>query len=205
MSIQQLQEFLNSHNIKYTTISYSPAHTTQDLANYKSRLGMDLIQAVPVEIENQRIIIAILPASRQINLGSLEEAFKTNKLRLLEQKEVENLFPNCEFGTLPPFGELYDKEVFGARDLVQNQEVTFYAYSYAHLVRMNYGDFEKLVNLQQKIAFSTRSIYRAKVRDVIPISARQEFRNHEHCFFRSKLRKWKLFHSQINIYYRLDW
>ncbi|MBC1237262.1 hypothetical protein [Nostoc sp. 2RC] len=54
MSIQQLQEFLNSHQIKYQTIHYSPAHTSQELTTYKHTLGMDLIEAVLVEIDEKK-------------------------------------------------------------------------------------------------------------------------------------------------------
>ena len=62
---------------------------------------------------------------------------------------------------------------------------------------MNYSDFEKLVNLQQKIAFSTRSIYRAKVRDVVPISSRQELRNHDHCFLGVSLENENFFTAKL--------
>ncbi|WP_341529356.1 tRNA-dependent cyclodipeptide synthase [Nostoc sp. UHCC 0302] len=182
MSIQQLQEFLNFHKIKYKTIHYSLAHTSQELTTYKYTLGMDLIEAVLVEIDGQKIAVTLLPASLQANVGSLQAALDINKGRLLQQKEFEHLFPYCEFGTLPPFGELYNMEVFWWQDLAKNQEVAFYAYSYAHLVRMKYADFEKLVNPHKGIVFSTRPKYRVEIAAVIPQVARHELDIYEHCF-----------------------
>ncbi|MBH8561933.1 tRNA-dependent cyclodipeptide synthase [Nostoc sp. CENA67] len=182
MSIQQLQEFLNFHQIKYTIIHYSPAHTSQELTIYKHTLGMDLIEPVLVEIDGQTIAVILLPASLQVNLGSLQSALDKNKVRLLNQEEFENLFPYCEFGTLPPFGELYNMEVFWWQDLAKNQEVAFYAYSYAHLVRMKYADFQKLVNPQKRIRFLTRPKYRVEIEEVIPQFARHKIDRYEHCF-----------------------
>jgi tRNA-dependent cyclodipeptide synthase len=182
MSIQQLQECLNFHQIKYKIIHYSPAHTSQELTTYKHKLGMDLIEAVLVEIDEKKIAVILVPASLQVNVGSFQAALDTNKVRLLKQEEFENLFPYCKFGTLPPFGELYNMEVFWWQDLAKNQEVAFYAYSYAHLVRMKYADFEKLVNPQKGIVFLTRPKYRVEIAAVIPQFPRQELDKYEHCF-----------------------
>ena len=182
MNIEKLQEFLNNHKIKYITINHSLAYTEQELTNYKCALGMNLIETVLVEIDNKRIAMAILPASLQINLGSLQEALGTTKVKLLNQKEVENLFPGCEFGTVPPFGNLYGMDVFLAPELDQNQEVQFYVESYAHLFQMKYCDFEKLVNTQKEIIFFTRPRYRGEISAVIPKVTRQELKNYEHCF-----------------------
>ncbi len=181
MLIQPLQEFLNSHKIKYITINHSPAYTKQELENYKRALGMELIEAVLVKIETRKIAMAVMPASLQINLGSLREALGTTEVRLLDQREVENLFPGCEFGVVPPFGNLYNMDVFLAANLRQNQEVAFYVGSYAHLIQMKYRDFEKLVNFQKGIAFLTRPRYRVLVSAVSPESARQELKNYESC------------------------
>ncbi|MGM3307997.1 tRNA-dependent cyclodipeptide synthase [Anabaena sp. WFMT] len=182
MSIQQFREFLNSHQLKYQTICYSPAYTAQELTRYKQALGMELIEAVLVKIDEQKIAIVLVPASLRINVESLQKSLNANKTRLLNQKEFENLFPDCEFGTLPPYSELYDIEVFWGQDLAKNQEVAYYVYSYAHLVRMKYSDFENFLNPQNKIPFLTRAKYRAEIAAVIPKNARHELDKHEYCF-----------------------
>ncbi|MBC1237261.1 tRNA-dependent cyclodipeptide synthase [Nostoc sp. 2RC] len=73
-------------------------------------------------------------------------------------------------------------EVFWWQNLAKNQEVAFYAYSYAHLVRMNYTEFEKIVNPQKGIIFLTRPKYRVEIAAVIPQIARHELDRYEHCF-----------------------
>ena len=141
MSIQKVQAFLNSHNIKYTTIRYSSAHTRQELKSYKSKLGTDLIEAVLVKIE-EKIAIAIVPDGLAIDIGSLQNALGTTNVKFLEPKEVASFFPDSEFGTVPPFGNLISTDVFLAQELEQKQEAAFYVDSYTDLIRMSYGDFE---------------------------------------------------------------
>ncbi|MEJ1938598.1 hypothetical protein WDZ92_51035, partial [Nostoc sp. NIES-2111] len=123
-----------------------------------------------------------LPAHLQVNLCSLQAALDTNNATLLTHEEFDHLFPYCEFGTHPPVREIYNTEVFWWQDLAKSQEVAFYAYSYAHLVRMKYSEFEKIVNPQKGIKFLARPKYRVEVAAVIPQFARQEIDKHEHCF-----------------------
>ena len=182
MIIQKVKEFLNSHDIKYITIDYSPTYTKQEILEYKSKLGMELIEAVFVEIENKQLAMVIVPASLTINLGSLQQALGSTNVRLLNQQEVENLFPGYELGTIPPLGSIYQMDTFLAPDLLHNQEIAFYAGSYSHLLRMGFNDFEKLVKPEREITFLTRSKYRALVSNVVPEAERPNLKKHEHCF-----------------------
>ncbi|BAZ53967.1 hypothetical protein NIES4103_66510 [Nostoc sp. NIES-4103] len=197
MVIQKLQELLDTHKIKYTTISYSPAHTTQELANYKSQQGMDLIEAVLVKIKNEQIVMAVVPANLQINIGSWREFLHTAEVKLLDRKEVAELFPDCEFGTVTPFGNLDEMDVFFASELNQSQEIEFYQNSYNNLIRMKYSDFEKLVSPRKEIVFSTISRYRAVIDSVFPESARQKISNYEHCLLGLSLENQEFFTAKL--------
>jgi Ala-tRNA(Pro) deacylase len=46
---------------------------------------------------------------------------------------------------MPPFGNLYGMPVFVAKKLTDDKEIAFNAGSHTELVRMDYGDFERLV------------------------------------------------------------
>jgi Ala-tRNA(Pro) deacylase len=64
---------------------------------------------------------------------------------LAGEKEFEDLFPGCELGAMPPFGNLYGMEVFSAESLAEDEEIAFNAGSHTELIRLAYKDFEKLV------------------------------------------------------------
>jgi Ala-tRNA(Pro) deacylase len=54
------------------------------------------------------------------------------------------MFPDCEVGAMPPFGNLYNMEVFVSRLLSHDEEIAFNAGSHTELIRMSYKDFERL-------------------------------------------------------------
>ena len=60
------------------------------------------------------------------------------------EKEFEDMFPECELGAMPPFGNLYGMGVFVEESLAENEEIAFNAGSHTELVRLAYKDFERL-------------------------------------------------------------
>ena len=55
------------------------------------------------------------------------------------------MFPDCEIGAMPPFGNLYDMAVYASDRLAEDVEIAFNAGSHTELIRMAYKDFERLV------------------------------------------------------------
>ena len=46
---------------------------------------------------------------------------------------------------MPPFGNLYDMDVYVAESLAEDDEITFNACSHHELMQIEYKDFKKLV------------------------------------------------------------
>ena len=61
------------------------------------------------------------------------------------ENEFKDRFPDCETGAMPPFGNLYGMSVFADEALSRDREIVFNAGSHRELVRLAWGDFEKLV------------------------------------------------------------
>jgi Ala-tRNA(Pro) deacylase len=49
-------------------------------------------------------------------------------------------------GAMPPFGNLYDIDVYVAEQLAEDKEIAFSAGLHTELVRMSYKDFDRLVS-----------------------------------------------------------
>ena len=69
--------------------------------------------------------------------------------------DFKNLFPGCEPGAMPPFGNLYDMKVIVAESLAEDEEIAFNAGSHTELVRLRYADFKRLVE-PTTASFTTR-------------------------------------------------
>jgi len=144
MPVQKLKEFLDSHSIKYVTISHSRAFTAQETATSAHIPGKELAKTVMVKM-NGKMAMAVLPAYSKVDFDILKKDTGSATIEIASEKEFKNLFPDCEIGAMPPFGNLYGMEVFVAKSLTEDKEIAFNAGSHRELVKMLYKDFEKLV------------------------------------------------------------
>ncbi len=144
MPVNRLKEFLDGHDIKYVSISHSPAYSAQTIAESAHIPGKELAKTVIVKI-NDEFAMVILPASYRVHLGHLKAAVSASHVELATETELENLFPDCDGGAMPPFGNLYDMDVYVAEQLTEDEEIAFSAGSHTELIRMSYKDFENLV------------------------------------------------------------
>jgi len=145
MTAQSLKSFLDTNHVKYTTISHSPAYTAQEVAASAHIPGKELAKTVIVKVDGE-FAMAVLPASKHISLSRLRTAAGAGDAEIATEEEFEKLFPDCELGAMPPFGNLYDMPVFAAKELTEDEEIAFNAGSHTELVQLAYRDFDKLVH-----------------------------------------------------------
>ena len=147
MPTQKLQDYLDQHEIQYVTISHSPAYTAQRIAELTQIPGKELAKTVIVKIDD-KFAMAVLPASRRVNLRHMQEAIGADEVTLSSEDEFNELFPDCEVGAMPPFGNLYNMGVYVAEQLTEDEEIAFNAGTHSELVKMSYNDFANLVTPQ---------------------------------------------------------
>lgn len=144
MPVKALKEFLDTNRVKYVTIVHSPAMTAQEIAASAHIPGKDLAKTVMVKVDG-RMAMVVLPASRRVDFDLLKQAASAKEAQLASEQEFRDKFPGCEVGAMPPFGNLYGMEVYVDQALSANKEIAFNAGSHTELIRLVYGDFERLV------------------------------------------------------------
>lgn len=156
MPAKKLKEFLDSENIKYVCIMHSRAYTSQETAEMAHVSGKELAKTVMVKLDGH-LAMAVLPADEQVDLDLLKSNTNTKKAVLATEVEFKNLFPQCETGAMPPFGNLYDQEVYVEESLTIDEMIAFNAGSHSELIQLSYKDYARLVN-PRVIRMSTRYI-----------------------------------------------
>ena len=144
MPAEKLKKFLDEHDVEYITISHSPAYTAQRIAELTHIPGKELAKTVIVKTDDE-FAMAVLPASHRVDLDYLKRGVDAEEVEIASEAEFKSVFPDCEVGAMPPFGNLYDMDVYVAEQLRDDEEIAFNSGSHTELVRMSYKDFERLV------------------------------------------------------------
>jgi len=144
MPVKKLKMFLDSENVRYVSIVHSPAYTAQEVAASAHVTGKEMAKTVIVELDGQMAMV-VLPADRKIVIQDLRDVTGSDKVKFVPEEEFKKRFPDCETGAMPPFGNLYDMDVYVAKALTEDDEIAFNAGSHTELIRLSYMDFERLV------------------------------------------------------------
>ncbi len=144
MPIEKLKEFLDGNKVKYVTIRHSTAFTAQETAASAHIPGKELAKTVVLRIDG-RMVIAVLPASHKLDIPLLRKAVGAHDVEIAHEADFRDLFPGCDTGAMPPFGNLFGMEVLVDGLLAENEEIAFNACSHSELVKLKYADYIKLV------------------------------------------------------------
>ncbi|MBE0642524.1 MAG: YbaK/EbsC family protein [Bacteroidetes bacterium] len=144
MPVQRLKEFLDREGVKYVSILHSAAYTAQEVAQTAHISGDEMAKCVMIKIDG-KVAMAVLPASYQVDFGLLREAIGADHVTLAHEREFSDMFPQCELGAMPPFGNLYGMPVYVAKRLTEDETIAFNAGTHRELIRLSYAEYSRLV------------------------------------------------------------
>jgi len=144
MPVRKLKEFLDSNKVKYVSISHSMAYTATEIAASAHIPEKELAKTVVLKIDG-KMAMAVLSASHKVDFDRLKGTLGAGSVEVASEVEFKDRFSDCDIGAMPPFGNLYGMEVFVADSLAEDKEIAFNAGSHTELIKLSYGDFERLV------------------------------------------------------------
>ena len=139
----QLKSHLAQAHISYSPIYHIPTRAAQFTAAVLHVPGKEVAKTVVFRAGNAPLL-AVLPASCHVNLKKLEVGVGS-PVQLLDKQECSKLFPDCEDGAIPPFGEFYGLPVYMDEALADNPEIIFNAGTRFDAIQMSNADFVRLV------------------------------------------------------------
>jgi Ala-tRNA(Pro) deacylase len=144
MPITRLKEILDKNNIRYVVVSHSTAYTAAAIAAMTHTPGREIAKSVMVLVDGM-LSMVVVPGSRHVDLRALKTTLGAKEVALAHEHQFAHVFPDCEVGAMPPFGNFYDVPVYVDQTLSLDSEIAFNAGSHRELVRMAYSDFHNLV------------------------------------------------------------
>jgi Ala-tRNA(Pro) deacylase len=145
MPLEKLTNYLDEKGIKYVVVRHSKAFTAQEVAASAHIPGKEMVKTVMVKVDDE-IKMFVLPSTHNVDLEAIKDTFDAGNVELASEAEFEDMFPDCELGAMPPFGNLFDMDTYVAEVLTEDEKIAFNAGTHKEVVKLNYKDFEDLVN-----------------------------------------------------------
>jgi Ala-tRNA(Pro) deacylase len=139
-----LHAYLNRERVHYDVLPHPAAFRALTVAQMLKTPEKEMAKVVIVKVDT-RFVMTALPASWKVDLHRLRAVFAGHQVRLATEGEITDLFPDCELGAMPPFGNLYRIPVYVDQSLTEDEEIVFQAGTHSDAIRMRYWDFAALV------------------------------------------------------------
>jgi len=143
--VSKLKKYLDQNQAAYLVLKHPPAYTAEETALSAYLPGRDVAKTVIARMDGT-IVMVVIPASRKINFDVLRDITGARNIGLVAEAELENLFPDCQIGAMPPFGNLYFLNVYIDKSLTEQDVIIFNAGNHRELIEMRYEDFQRLAH-----------------------------------------------------------
>jgi Ala-tRNA(Pro) deacylase len=94
--------------------------------------------------DSEGYVMAVLPATHKVDLGAVHRQLNRT-LGLATDRELTDLFKDCEPGAIPPLGRTYGVETILDESLDGLQDIYFEAGDHITLVHVTGRDFLRLM------------------------------------------------------------
>ena len=139
----RLEQLLEESGASFEVIDHPLAFTAQEEAAASHVSGRHWAKTVAVLINGDPALV-VLPATRRLDVAKLKRVVGTDSVEIAREAEFQNLYPDCDLGAMPPFGELYGQRTFVDESLREEERIAFHAGDHRTAIEMSYTDFERL-------------------------------------------------------------
>ncbi len=138
----RILDYLTERQVAFEAMPHPPAYTAQQRAKYLGLSGRQVAKGVLLR-GPQGFLVAILPATQQIDFACLELALG-GPVRLARDDEMAAVFSDCEWGVVPPFGSLYGVPTVLEAGIAPDTVLVFEAQTSVDSLRIRCDDYERL-------------------------------------------------------------
>lgn len=142
--LERVEEYFKKNNINYKVIKHPEFYTSQEIAAAMHVPGKELAKVVMIK-GKERYVMTVMPASWRVDFKRLKEVLNEKDIRLATEEEFKTIFPDCEAGAEPPFGNLYNIDTLVDKSLADDEHIFFNAGNHYEAVEMLYRDYANLV------------------------------------------------------------
>lgn len=131
--------YLEARGVPYEVIHHDPSSTS--LAEARA-LGLDadvVLKAIVIDTQGRRAV-AVIPASRRLDMHLVREALDDPAAHLATENELQGDFPSIELGGAPVLGWLLDATMLVDPCVLERDTVVFAAGTRTESVRVRTGD-----------------------------------------------------------------
>jgi Ala-tRNA(Pro) deacylase len=138
-----LKKLFKENKIGYDVEKHKELFTAQQVAASEHITGYEFAKVVMLKCDGE-VIMTVVPAPHEISFKKMKK-LGYKKVRLASEDDFSNLFPDCDVGAMPPFGNLYGITFYVDNFFMKEKEIVFNSGTHTETVKIKRKDYDRLV------------------------------------------------------------
>jgi Ala-tRNA(Pro) deacylase len=151
----RIADLLAEQRVAHEFLHHPPAFTAQKRAKYLRVSGSQVAKCVLLK-GPEGFLLAVLPATHQVDTDQLSQHLG-GEARLASDREIAEVFHDCEWGVVPPFGRLYGLSTVLDDTIPAEAMIVIEAHTHVEAIRLSCRDFERLER-PRRLCFASRTL-----------------------------------------------
>ena len=143
---------LRLKDVSYKLIEHNPTLTSQESAKERNEDISIGGKAILLKVDSS-FRLFVLSAALRIDSAAIKKEFHAKKIRFATDDELNEITGLIK-GSVPPFGDLFNLELYVDESIKNNDKIAFNAGSLTKSIIMNTNDYFNISNYNKIFLFS---------------------------------------------------
>ena len=143
-----IKQFLKEKQVPFQVLTHRRTETAVGTARALDVPEGNFAKTVVLMVDG-RPVIAVVQAPYHVNPTEVKNAFGAGVATLATEDEMDELFPDCETGAVPPFGSQYGIPTIMDSQLAEDEYIVFDGNTHREAISMRLKDYEGLEHPHQ--------------------------------------------------------
>jgi len=142
---EKIKKLLDDNQVPYHLLKHEPVYTSEQAARMRGKgieEGLKRGAKAMIFKVDDKYVQCIVPAHKIVDIKKVKALLNAKKVKLASPEEVLTA-TDCEIGSVPPFGNVFNLPVYCDKDLAE--EIDFNAGLNDTSMTMKRSDWEKVV------------------------------------------------------------
>ncbi|MEK7645767.1 MAG: YbaK/EbsC family protein [Patescibacteria group bacterium] len=148
--VEKIKNLLTENSCWFETFEHAPVRTSEEASKIRTGYSIEqgaksIIARVKESGKGKRFVMFVLSGDKKFDEEKIKNQFGLTDIRFATEEEVKNLTGGVLPGGVPPFGNLFNFEVYADTDLLKNEKIVFNAGDKSFSIAMKSRDYIKLI------------------------------------------------------------
>jgi Ala-tRNA(Pro) deacylase len=134
-----VSDYLEKRGVSFEATSHDESYTSVDEARALGIAADEVLKAVLLQTASG-YGLAVIPASRRLDMKLVEQAVADKHARLATEPELERDFPAYELGAFPPLGSVLSMPTYVDPEVMEHDTIVFAAGTRTESVKVRTED-----------------------------------------------------------------